>query len=860
MPIPNLLTVTDQGNVVTGLKCTACPLANNGSLKTNCMQGVGKPGATYFFVGHAPGVEDDLRGEPFTGANGRLFRELLQQASIDIDDCYLSNLIKCTTFNEEPQKKQWEACQHHLIEEIKRIKPKAIISIGAKAFNFLTGWSNLRKFKKSGIQTAFDKNLYVYPINQPAMLFHAQDRQEEDRLRTELVSDLIRLRHKALDGSLDRPEKLETDYQLAETVADVERFYKELEDEDLICFDFETCDANFDGALRPHLPGTDLNMIALSTGPGHGRAIPIRAKGIITDEWWTDEEREYARKLSHQFFSKPGRKFFGHNGVIFDQKWSRHKLGVQYLDIDFDTMLAHYLIDPDKMGHGLEALAVQYGRMEQWKPESIHKLLKDTRKCGIYACRDVDATYRVRIALERELNQKQQWLLTELLIPVSNEFMDLEDRGIAIHLENLNNYGAYLTQALKDYNKKIRSIPEVKKWELAHGKSFNPNSAQQVAEVMESYLKLPCIQRTNKGAYSTSIKVLEQLVDTHEFVKNLVFQRRIGKLKNTYYEPIKELTSDDYNLIHTSVKVHGTVTGRASSTSPNLFTIPRPDTVAKAGLDDPKIVKASYTTRDPHSRVLLQADYSQVELRGLAIASGDRAYIEAYRSGLDLHAATAAKVFGIPIDQVTKAQRTGAKKINFGIPYGMSEQGLIDAFVGEMRRLSIEEGKPFSNDDEEIARLTAIQFLETHKEEFPGIWRYMEEQKKIIRKYGYQETLFGRRRYYPKIDGAAFRAAMNFPIQSLASDFSLISCVRANKLLREFNLDALFVLMVYDSLIFDVAKKDLWSTIKVVKHVMENLDFDFINVPLVADIEVGSDLGHIYPVDIEKELILTEGK
>lgn len=837
----NLFIVQSDGKVTGGLKCTGCDLAYNCRLKTNCMQGSGTLNPDFLVVGHQPGVEDDGIGKPFTGGNGRLFQSLLNASGLTQDRLYLSNLLKCSLFGEKPKPAYWKACQKHFIEELKRVKPKAIITLGAQALSWLTGMTGVRQFRRCGIPCLFDPSIYVYPLQQPIAIEHAESSQEADTIRTEMVSDLVWLKDKANEGTLDRPDDVKTDYQLAETVEDVERFLSEFPVGSTVCFDLETADKDMNPTTKP-TKDSRIVIFAFSNGTGHARVIPFRARGVSTMEWWTEEQLAKVKALLDKFLREHA--FYGHNAAKFDAKWIYVHFGI-LLNISYDTMLHHYLLD-ENLNHGLEDVTVQYTKMTPWKPPSLQELMKDTLGLGKYACRDVDGTSRIRAAMKYE--PRVTWLMENLMIPLSREFMYMELDGIAIVPENLERYGKYLDELIAEHLSALRAMKVVQKFELAENVAFNYEAPTQVAKIMEHYLQLPRIKSTKLGnQYSTDNSVLEQHL-SDEFVSHIYFLRKLTKLKSSYYEVIKEAMGDG-TTVHTSVQIHRTVTGRAASKDPNLFTPPREDTVSKTGIKDPKIAKAIFGPHlDRGQDVLLQVDMSQIELRVLGMYSKDPALLTAYREGLDLHTATAAKAFNVPMDQVAKWQRTGAKRVNFGLVYGMGENSLCEKFVSAMRESYLKEGKPFTEEVQAQATRNALAFLDMHKEIYPGIWSWMAKQERLIRQHGYQETFFGRRRHYYKVGPREIRQSLNFPIQSTATDLCYFAMLWANKLIREEGLNATFVLTVYDSLIYSVATAEAKRVARIVKSCMEEMlpaMFDFVNLPVIADIEIGKDLGHM---------------
>lgn len=842
MPQFSLLNVID-GQVVEQ-KCTACSLADNPKLKTNCMAGLGKPGASLMFVGKAPGTEDDGIGQPMTGANGRLFNDLLDNAGFQRNEYYITNCVKCAPMDAPLKDKHWASCKSHLKHELKTVKPLAIVAVGAEALKWLTGQSGVKKLRRHGIPSLVDHNLLVFPMLQPAQVFHAQG-SAKDRLKVEMIDDLKWLRTRMLEGRLGRQDEMDVDYKQAVTVEDVYEFLIELTVDYPVSFDLETADKSFEGGrLFPDERGL-ITAIGFSKGPGHARAIPLWALGMKTLHYWTDEEL-YGHVLPAVKAFLRDRVVFGHNAPQFDQKWIRYMLELEYCKIDFDTMLANYLIDEESGLQGLETLAKLHTDMTPWKSTFQ---CRDIDKLCLYLCKDVDATFRIRQTLEPKLDPTLKNLFNLISLPLANALSDMELRGALIDMDKMKELDEILTERLDEEEGAIRAMDGVKAYELEKNTRFNLASPKDLSTMMGEYLKLPCIEKTNNGGYSTNARVLDALKD-EPFVKHLLQVRGLQKLKGTYCEGMKKRIESD-GRIHTSF-FQDTVTGRLSSSNPNLQNIPRKATAGRV-IDDGRIIKAVF--KAPEGRCLIQADYSQAELRTLAMYSLDPNLIEAYLAGLDVHTSTAAKVYGITdLSQVSGDQRNAAKTVNFGIIYGRTIESIITQFqqaaLADVRNAGRAKGDVLNE-----AGATAKSFWDGHQKTYGHVWRWMAAQEKQIREHGYQETFFGRRRRYEHIDPHAIRQAYNFPIQSTASDFTLLSVIRVSKMLKEFNIRCYPILTVHDSIIFECDLDAVWDAADIIKGVMEGLEFPFMNVPLVADLELGFDWGHMKKMDVENRKI-----
>lgn len=805
----DLLHVSN-GKVRTDLKCTGCGLCDTPKLTTNCMGGAGPNGSALMFVGYAPGQDDDKVGTPFVGPNGRLFDELLAESGIDRRQHYVTNCLKCAPYDQEIDEKYWKACRQHLIAEINKVKPKALVAVGARAFEWLTGYSGIKRFRMHSIESTVKPGLFVMPMQQPVALLHAGDGRK--KLRQEMVDDLLWIRQRMDEGKYTQVDDVVIDYKVARTLKDVEDIFTELDQYEELACDLET------SALFPS-EGDVVVAIGFSGGPGHARVIPLYAWGKVALHFWTDVDLETKVKPKIvELFKK--KKVYGHNWLQFDQKWLRFMFGIAYTLVSFDTMLAHYLTNEDKGTHDLEQLAVEHTNMTPWKKSFT---LQDIDQLSLYLCKDVDATARIKKKIEPLLTDKQRVLLQRLLIPLGHTLMDMEYRGIPVDAGNIKTLTAYLKKRLDDEKAKIRAIPEVQAFSAEHNTEVNVNSPDHLATVLEHFLKLPCKGRTKTGQFSTAAWALLSYKDV-PFIDHVLQVRGLSKLLGTYSEGIADRIHKD-GRIHTSYLIHGTVTGRLASRDPNLQNIPREDTAEKV-LEDGTMIKSVFKASP--GTVFLQADYSQVELRTLAMYSKDPELVRIYKEGLDVHTATAAKVYNIPLEEVTKTQRTSAKSVNFGIIFGMTIESLQERFE--------EAGN---------SREEAVKFWNLHKESFPGVWSWMAEQEEIVRRDGYQETYFGRRRRYQWVDDHAVRQAYNYPIQSTASDFTLYAIVLCSERLKSYNIAAVPVLTVHDSILFEVEKSAVQEAHAVIQHTMENLDFWFINVPIKADFEVGEDWGHL---------------
>lgn len=799
----------------------ACDLSSDPKLHTNLMKGVGPIGAELLFVGHGPGEEDDNSGIPYSGRTGVLFRELLAEAGINEHEIYITNATKCASHDISLTDKHFKACRGYLLREINRIRPKAIVSIGAKALEWLTGLTGVANLRKHGLPCLLSDDLLVFPLPQPAVLFH-KNGKAKTTARQEFVEDLMWLKNKARQGKLKESDTVPTDYKMAESIQDVQDFVAELMEADELSVDLETTSLYTD-------PDEVIVAIGFSPRPGVSRAIPMYCWGLNTYHFWTDEQMEQViipsiRKL---LLSK---KVYGQNFLQFDQKWLKKFFDIDECKVVFDTMIAHYLTDETKGTHKLEQLALKYTTMNPWKKSFT---IKEIKKCCTYLCKDTDATCRVKQQLETQLTDRQNWLLQTLLIPLGHELKRMEYGGVFVNQEALGKLSVELDSKLSFHKQAISSMPEVKAFELDENTTLNSESPKHLAIVMEKYLHLKKMKSTGKGEYSTDSEVLG-IYKNEPFIQHVQSIRRLAKLRGTYCEGMKDCIRSD-GRIHTNFLICGTETGRLSSQNPNLMNIPREDTSGKS-LDDAKLLKSIFGA--PVGYSLIQADLSQAELRTTAAYSKDEALTDIYRRGEDAHTSTAARVFEIDLSEVTKPQRTLAKAINFGVIYGKTEQGLIEFFI--------QQG---STRDE------ASSFYNSHRKTFPGLWRFMDGLEQIILDRGYLESYFGRRRRFDseELTKHNIREAMNFLPQSTASDFCFFILVRSSRLLRRLGIDAYPVLTVYDSVVYVVKDDQKQDALDTIKTVVDNLGFeDFLgDIKMEADYEIGHDWGHMEEIILD---------
>lgn len=589
-------------------------------------------------------------------------------------------------------------------------------------------------------------------------------------------------------------------YYLADTAEKQIALCEQLLQEKSFAFDTET-----DG-LDPLTAG----LVGMSFAIREQEAwyVPVPAN----QEEATDIVLRLAPALQHPEIEKVGQN------IKFDILALR-KYGVRVKGPLFDTMLAHYLLNPE-LRHGMDYLAETYLK---YKTVPIEDLIgpKGKKQASMrtvpieqikeYAAEDADVTLRLKHYFAPLLKQEGlESLFFEMEMPLIYVLAEMEATGVKLDTNALKQSSEVLSQQLSTLEDSI--------YDLA-GQSFNINSTKQVGEILFDKLKLDeKAKKTKTGGYSTSEEVLEKIRGKHPIVDKLLEYRGIKKLLSTYIDALPALIHPETGKIHTSFNQAVTATGRLSSTNPNLQNIPVRDELGR------EIRKAFIA--DDDDCIFFSADYSQIELRLMAHLSNDPHMVEAFCSGADIHAATAAKIYGIPVEEVTSDMRRKAKTANFGIIYGISVFGLAE-------RLS-------------IPRAESKELIDGYFQTYPRIKEYMEESIRVAKEKGYVETLFKRKRFLPDINshnaivrGYAERNAINAPIQGSAADIIKLAMIRIHQRFEAEHLKSRMILQVHDELNFNVRKEEFDRVKEIVLDCMEHVLQ--LRVPLIADCGEGKN-------------------
>ena len=588
-------------------------------------------------------------------------------------------------------------------------------------------------------------------------------------------------------------------YQHVESPFSRKLLLKKLMEQTSVCFDTETTGLK---ALEVELIG-----IAFSYEIGKGYYVSF------------PEDQAETKALLEEFrpFFESNIEKIGHNLKYDIKVLSNYEMPVK--GKLFDTMIAHYLINPD-MRHNMDILAETY---LNYQPVSITELIGKKGKNQLsmrtvpiaeqteYAVEDADITFQLKQLFTGELERGNVTkLFNDIELPLVSVLTAMEIEGININIDFLNKLSVTLTADINRLEKNI--------YEQA-GEEFNIASPKQLGIVLFEKMELvKKPKKTKTGQYATGEDILSFLAKEHEIIRNIQEYRQYKKLQSTYVDALPNEVNSKTGRIHTQYMQAVAATGRLSSNNPNLQNIP-------IRTERGKEVRKSFIPRD-ENHVLLAADYSQIELRIIAALSEEENMMEAFKNGEDIHASTAAKVFNVPLDEVTREQRSNAKTVNFGIVYGVSAFGL--------------------SNQTDLSRSEAKELIDTYYETYPKLKAYMSAQVDFARENGYVETVLNRRRYLKDINSrnamvrsGAERNAVNAPIQGSAADIIKLAMINIYNRFKKEGFKSKMLLQVHDELVFDAHKDELEIIKPIIKYEMENA-FK-MNVPLDVEVGVGEN-------------------
>jgi DNA polymerase-1 len=599
---------------------------------------------------------------------------------------------------------------------------------------------------------------------------------------------------------------------VVDTEAALKKLKDVLEKAEWISFDTETTSTD------PML--ADLVGISLSVDPSVGYYIPV---GHVHAE--KQLPLPMVINALTPAMTNPKIKKLGHNlkydGLILERN------GLKVTPYAFDTMLAGWLINPASFALGLKAMAEEYLGVKMTHIEDLigsgksqlSMAVVEVQKAAAYAAADAAIPLAMRPLLEKEMKSRNaEPVFEKIEMPLVPVLAEMEMNGIQLDRPFFKHMSKELGQRRVEIEDQVYEIV---------GYQFNLNSTQQLSVALFETLglKSPQKKKTASGHYSTNAAVLEQMQGEHRVVDLILEYRELAKLQTTYVDALPTQINPLTGRVHTSFSQTGSVTGRLSSINPNLQNIPTRTELGRK-------VRCGFVAEKP--KVLVSVDYSQIELRIVAHMSQDEAMLNAFRAGQDIHATTAAAIYDIPLEDVTKEKRRHAKAINFGLIYGMSAFGLsrtTDLTLGESEN-----------------------FVKAYFERFPRVKAYLDNMRSLAAQQGYVETLSGRRRYFPNLAAGANanvrnreeREAINAPIQGTAADIMKIAMIQLSNALQKGQLKAKLILQVHDEVMLECPKDEVEETVRLVQDVMENAYH--LDIPLETEARWGSDWGSLQPI------------
>lgn len=491
-----------------------------------------------------------------------------------------------------------------------------------------------------------------------------------------------------------------------------------------------------------------------------------------------------------------------------------HRLGIDLRNVDFDLLLASYLLNTNDNSNDLGQVALEHDYHEVATDEEVYgkgakrAIPDDDQTFYTHLAQKARAINDLRDPLFKKLDDNQQTpLYTEIEVPLTRVLAAMEITGIKVNSQTLKDMGSKLTERLADIEDQIYA---------AAGEEFNINSTKQLGHILFEKLKLPVIKKTKTG-YSTAVDVLEKLADQAPIVEDILQYRQIAKLQSTYITGLLKVIHSSDQKIHTRYLQTLTQTGRLSSVDPNLQNIP-------VRLPEGRLIRKAFVPSHEGWQIF-SSDYSQVELRVLAHITGDKNLQEDFKNGEDIHASTARWIFHLPADaEIDRNMRRRAKAVNFGIVYGISDYGLAQRI--------------------HVSRSQAHEFIQNYFKEFPGVKKYIDDTIAFAREHGYVETITHRRCYLPDIHAKSFsrrsfaeRTAMNTPIQGSAADIIKIAMIRMKEEIKQRQLQARMLLQIHDELVFEAPAEEIPVLQKLVPQVMDSAVQ--LNVPLKVESKVG---------------------
>jgi uracil-DNA glycosylase family 4 len=777
--------------------CTLCSLHQ--TAQSVCLMGQGPKKCEVMIVGEAPGFREDDIGKPFQGKSGQLLEKIMNECGVKREDVYISNAVKCRPpENRTPSAKEVKTCKPYLMGEIERVKPKFVILLGAVALKSVLGKAKITQVHGT---TIVKDGITYMPTFHPAAALRDPKRMQPIKMDLENFFNITK-------GII-----VESPHKLNNTIVNNMELLRECIDSirrsKIISFDLETT------GLDRFEEGGKINLLNLGT-PSKQYIIPLQLKTKV----WLEFSGQL-RLISLLAKILKGKKVIGHFGK-FDNLWLQKIYGVKF-PMTFDTGLASHLLDENSL-HDLEYLSrikldapvydIPLDVKQGLVPERIPELME-------YAAWDAYYTMKLFFLFSKQLKEDEclNKLFYTMVMPAARAYEVVEDNGVFIHIDKLNEVKKYLGKQIKITERALNSFLPKNYGEVNWG------SADQVRAVLFDELHLEPAGFTPKGLESTAEDFLKRMLQQHEIIKHILDHRGFSKLQSSFVEGWEKRMKDGCWL-HPSFKVHGTVTGRPSCVNPNMQQVPRDKQIRQ-------LVGA------PDGWIFFEADYSQIELRIAALIADEPTMLAIFNNDGDIHLATASAVSGIPEDQLTEEERKKAKAVNFGFIYGMGWRKFMDYALDKYGvRLIERESKAFRK-----------RFFEKYNR----LPEWHDRQKKIVHLLGQVRTLTGRIRHLPEIYSPekdlmaqAERNAINSPVQGFAAELVLMALPQIQE---EFSVDQVQVCgTVHDAIIGRVKigkNKEHLKILKRIRDIMEHpnildeLEIQ-LDIPIKVDVKIGN--------------------
>lgn len=883
--------------------CQKCGLC---SLRRNVVNGSGSPTARIMLVGEWPGAPEDKTGDVWSGPIGEEVKRLLYKAGIPQSDVFLTTTVRCypkvpgEQRRGEPtirpiKKEEVEACADYLDKEIAALNPTVIVAMGTVAVKRVLGSGGTIKAARGGEMWSDKYNCKVMAIYHPSVI------RRNPAYEGFTVEDLRRIKISAEYRELT-PKKLGT-YMTVDTIEKFETLIDRLHNAPAFAYDIETNSLDFmDGKVMcisfSWRSGTAVTLpITRYNGRTEERTKLVERKTrkkvngqwvetgvkqvpkietVVIDEYfnyWGDKQDYVIEKLRKAFMSDAIK--IAHNGK-FDNKFLYKYMGIFVYKFWFDTMLAHHLLNENAEGmHGLKECAWNYTDMggyeeplEKWfeENESGSKKSRNYAKVPpallyLYGGMDSDVTFRLyELFKPRIEEEKLDKLLSRLVMPLSETLTQAELYGVMLDQDKLELYKKQVETEIARREKELREVCAQHNLGDLVTPEFNFSSNDQLAKVFFERLKLPITKLTDKSQKpAVDEEVLKDLQTRHVIPKLVLELREVSNVLSKYLEGMEKRVDIHYAL-HSSFLIHGTVTGRLSSSDPNLQNIPRDplfilddngDHVNKKGQKGWEIkIKGLFIPRPGY--IWIESDYGQAEFRHWANYSQDQDMIRDIiaadnGTGPDIHKKTASIAWNIPIDQVDKFMRDAAKRIVFGIMYGRQAKSIAEQIMQDT-------GKDFS---EAQAQTIIDQFLSR----YPVAKQWLDLAILTTRQFKQIRNIFGRIRRLPGIDHPVEftrqeheRLAMNSPIQAAASDMTCNAANRMRLAFEEQKIDGRVLILVHDAIYCEIKEEDFERGINMMKEQMERSILG-VNVPMKAEFKVGPNWGEAKEYKFEHALV-----